>query len=292
MSPDRSDRDDGAREEGQHQRQQGPREPASWRDLARADYEYPDELTGLSRRERRRAMRAWRQDDQAQRAAWLRNQRQAEPSSPVVVIVAVVLLAVVILGLGGGLPKLLGRGNDQQAPVGLLTPSAPVDLTEPSAEPTQAATATPTSSPTLSVPPILTERPSAQATTVASHVTNLWAHTFYTRNPVAETYAQLVGKVEPYVTAEVAESLVTGGDPTYDSLRLDGGKSSVISAPVTAPRPGSAPVDTPTRISRLVTVTIDITGKNPDRIKLPLLVTLIPQEGKWVISEINGGTGP
>lgn len=237
-------------------------------------------------------MRAWRQDDQAQRAAWLRNQRQAEPSSPVVVIVAVVLLAVVILGLGGGLPKLLGRGDDQQSPVGLLTPSAPVDRTDPSTEPTQSAAASVAPSSSLSVPPILTERPSAQATTIASHVTNLWAHTFYTRNPAVETYAQLVGKVEPYVTPEVAESLVAGGDPTYDSLRLDGGKSMVVAAPVTAPRPGSAPVDTPTRISRLITVTIDITGKNPGRIKLPLLVTLIPQEGQWVISEINGGTGP
>ena len=55
---------------------------------------------------------------------------------------------------------------------------------------------------------------------------------------------------------------------------------------------GSAPVDTPTRISRLVTVTIDITGKHPDRIVLPLVVTLVPEGNVWVISDLNGGSGP
>jgi hypothetical protein len=51
-------------------------------------------------------------------------------------------------------------------------------------------------------------------------------------------------------------------------------------------------VDTPSRITRLVTVTIDTTGKGARRFTLPLLVTVIPQDGRWVISAVNGGTGP
>ena len=68
------------------------------------------------------------------------------------------------------------------------------------------------------------------------------------------------------------------GDSTYDALKSDGGKSTVTAVKVEKmPKPDSAPVDTPTRISRLVSVTIDVTGKRPNRMVLPLLITLIPQ---------------
>ena len=130
------------------------------------------------------------------------------------------------------------------------------------------------------------------ATSIASHVTNEWAHAFYTRTPAKESYEQLVTRVGKYMTSEVAESLIASGDPTYEALRIDGGNSAVVAAPATAPRAGSAPVDTPTRISRLVTVVITVTGQRPDQFTLPLLVTLIPLDGQWVISEINGGVGP
>jgi hypothetical protein len=273
-------------------RSDGPIQPSGWKDLARLGYDYPEDVGGLSRRERRQVMRDWRREDNGQRRAWLRQQRQSEPASPAVVIVAVVLLAIIVLGFGGGLPRLLGR-DDQAGPVGLLTPTAPaeqptdgtVDQPEPSAAPTSTSSS-------VSVPPVMTDGPSAMATSIASHVTNEWAHAFYTRTPAKESYEQLVTRVGRYITSEVAESLIASGDPTYEVLRIDGGNSAVVAAPVTAPRTGSAPVDTPTRISRLVTIMITVTGKRPDRFTLPLLVTLIPLDGQWVISEINGGVGP
>ena len=64
------------------------------------------------RRDRRRAKKNWRRDDHAQRMAWLRDQRQAEPTSPAVIVALVVVLAIVILGLGGGLPRLFGGKGD------------------------------------------------------------------------------------------------------------------------------------------------------------------------------------
>jgi hypothetical protein len=49
----------------------------------------------LSRRDRRHAKKEWRKDDHAQRMAWLREQRQAEPVSPVSILVVVILLGII-----------------------------------------------------------------------------------------------------------------------------------------------------------------------------------------------------
>jgi len=273
---------------------QRPDAPDSWRSLMSTDYDYPEDLDELSGRERRRAKKNWRRDDHAQRMAWLRSQRQAEPTSPAVIVALVVVLAIVILGLGGGLPRLLGReSNGDGAPVGLLTPGRSVVLptppsnTEPGQESPQATT------PTLTTPPPQTQRPSAESTALATDVVGAWARAFYTRDPAAESYSALVAKCAKYMTPEIASSFTAAGDPTYDALKKDGGKSTVISAPVSAPLANAeAPVDTPARITRFVKITIEVTGKNAQRFDVPLLVTLVNQDDQWVISEVSGGTGP
>jgi hypothetical protein len=271
-----------------------PQTPDGWRSLMSTDYDYPEEVDELSGRERRRAKKNWRRDDHAQRMAWLRSQRQAEPTSPAVIVALVVLLAIVILGLGGGLPRLLGgKGSDDGAPIGLLTPGRSVVLpTAPSnSQPGDETSAVAT--PTLTTPPPQTQRPSAESTALATDVVGAWARAFYTRDPAAESYAALVSRCAKYMTQEVAASFTSAGDPTYDALKNDGGKSTVISAPVGAPRANAdAPVDTPGRITRFVKVTIDVTGKHAQRFDVPLLVTLVNQNGQWVISEVSGGTGP
>ncbi|MFI7068069.1 hypothetical protein ACIBL3_44255 [Kribbella sp. NPDC050124] len=271
-----------------------PDAPDSWRSLMSTDYDYPEEMGELRGRDRRRAKKEWRRDDHAQRMAWLRNQRQAEPTSPVVIVALVVLLAIVILGLGGGLPRLLGReSSDDGAPVGLLTPGRSVVLpTAPSnTQPGQGSSeATP---PPLTTPPPQTQRPPVEAIALANDVVGTWARTFYTRDPAAESYSALVTKSAQYMTAEVASSFTSAGDPTYEALKKDGGKSTVVSAPVSAPPANAeAPVDTPGRITRFVKVTINVTGKNAQRFDVPLLVTLVNQNNQWIISEVSGGTGP
>lgn len=282
----RRDRDDGPE-------RIRPDQPENWRDLVRTGYDYPDELADLSRSERRRAKRTWRRDDHAQRAAWLRQQRQAEPTSPVTVVVAVVLLAIIVLGLGGGLPRLLGGDEpSSRGDVGLLTPSYPPGQVQTPAA--SRSTVPPPGPATLSnsTPPILTARPSAAATTAVVNTVNAWARVFYTRDPAVETYANLVNKTANYVTTELGQNLQAEGDSTYDALKADGGTSAVVNVKVEMPRPDTAPVDTPARISRLVSITIDVTGKRPNRMVLPLLVTLVPEGNTWMISDLNGGTGP
>ncbi|MGW1343794.1 hypothetical protein ACWCOV_22305 [Kribbella sp. NPDC002412] len=271
-----------------------PDAPDGWRSLMSTDYDYPEEMSELRGRDRRRAKKEWRRDDHAQRMAWLRNQRQAEPTSPAVIVALVVVLAIIILGLGGGLPRLLGReSSDDGAPVGLLTPGRSVVLpTAPSnTQPGPGSSeATP---PPLTTPPPQTQRPAAEATALATDVVGTWARAFYTRDPTTESYSALVAKAAKYMTAEVASSFTSAGDPTFEALKKDGGKSTVIAAPVSAPPANAeAPVDTPDRITRFVKVTIDVTGKHAQRFDVPLLVTLVNQNNQWVISEVSGGTGP
>lgn len=271
-----------------------PQAPEGWRSLMSTDYEYPDDLDELDVRSRRRAKKSWRRDDHAQRMDWLRSQRQAEPTSPIVVVVVVVLLAIVILGLGGGLPRILG-GDDSsdKKPVGLLTPGGSVVL--PTAPATSgSATDVPIDGPStvLTTPVPQTNRPGTGVTAKASEVVGAWAREFYTRDPAAETYAALVAKCAKYMTPEVATSFSSAGDSTYEALKNDGGKSTVLAAPVSSPMPDAAPVDTPTRITRFVKVTIDVTGKGAQRFDVPLLVTVVSQNDQWLISDVSGGTGP
>jgi hypothetical protein len=271
-----------------------PDAPDSWRSLMSTDYDYPDDLDELDGRSRRRAKKNWRRDDHAQRMDWLRSQRQAEPTSPIVVVAVVVLLAIVILGLGGGLPRILG-GDDSsnKTPVGLLTPGGSVVLpTAPASSETSSDIPVGGPSTVLTTPPPETSRPGAEVTAQASDVVGAWAREFYTRDPAAETYAALVAKCAKYMTPEVAASFTSAGDPTYDALKNDGGKSTVLAAPVSSPMPKAAPVDTLNRITRFVKVTINVTGKGAQRFDVPLLVTVVKQDNGWLISDVSGGTGP
>ena len=265
-----------------------PQEPESWRDVVRGDYNYPDELDDLDRRSRRRAKKSWRRDDYAQRMAWMRRQRQAEPTSPLAIIVVVLLLAIIVLGFGGGLPRLLGRDEPKSGGVGLLTPSAPAAPATGETQPSTSSAGTPT----VIAPPPLTERPSPAATAAADTSARSWAQVFYTRTPASESYDDLVTKASKFMTSDVSDSLRQAGDSTYDALKTSQGTSRVSSIDVKPPKADSAPVDTPTRITRLVTVTIDVTGKQPQRIALPLLLTLAFDGSAWVVSDIDGGTGP
>jgi hypothetical protein len=138
----------------------------------------------------------------------------------------------------------------------------------------------------------MSERPSSEDLGSATGVVGAWAQAFYSRNPAMESYPELVARCAKYTTPELADSFSSAGDSTYDALKVDGGSSSVLAASVSAPRAGAAPVDTPTRISRFVKVTVKITGKKPGNIEIPLLVTLVPQNAHWVISDVSGSTGP
>lgn len=235
----------------------------------------------VSRRQRRL-------DDAARQRAMLR-ERRSEPTSPLGVIAVIVLLAVLVLGLGGGLPRLIGDGDDGEQPVGLLTPG-PRGTDAPVPQPTSSGIGPGDAS--FSTPPIQTQRPGATETLSATEAAKGWANLFYTRTPATETYEKLVDRASEFTTSELASSFSSAGDATYDALAADGGTSKVVSVAIVAPRPDTAPVDTPTRITRLVTIKVATTGKDASQFDIPLLVTVIPQGDRWLVSAVNGGTGP
>lgn len=115
---------------------------------------------------------------------------------------------------------------------------------------------------------------------------------FYTRQPARETYAQLVERAAQFTTRELADSFRASVDSTYGALRDSGGTSRVVSVSIVKPRPDTAPVDTPTRITRLVNINIETTGNDASRFAVPLIVTVTPDNGRWLVSAVDGGTGP
>jgi hypothetical protein len=244
----------------------------------------PEEDGHRSRRDRRR-------DDLARQRATLRDRRTSEPASPVGVIVVILLLAVLVLGIGGGLPRLLHRGSEDQGPVGLLTPGGS-GTEAPQTPGSPVSSGTPGATQSLSAPPIQTQRPGAVETASADATAKNWATLFYTRAPANETYGQLVGRAAEFTTSDLESSFSSTGDATYDALKASGGTSKAMSVTVGAPRPDTAPVDTPTRITRLVTITVATTGKDASQFEIPLLLTMIPEAGRWLVSAVDGGTGP
>jgi hypothetical protein len=210
----------------------------------------------------------------------------------VAIVVLVVIVMVVILGLGGGLPRILGGGDDDKQPVGLLTPARSIPLPTAPATTSTSISEQPGATPTQSTPPPETHRPPPTAITGATKVIETWARVFYTRDPAVESYSQLINKTAEYVTPGLGASFAAAGDSTYDALKASNGRSTVVAAVVSVPRADVAPVDTETRVTRLLTVTIQTSGTKPQRFDLPLLVTVIEQEGKWLVSDVSGGTGP
>ncbi|WP_350277386.1 hypothetical protein [Kribbella sp. HUAS MG21] len=210
-------------------------------------------------------------------------------------IAVVVLLAVIVLGVGGGLPRLFGQESNDQGPVGLLTPGngqteePGTSQSSPAVE-TTGTSITPTEP--LTTPPPQTVRPGAAATAAVDTTTRNWANLFYRRTPATETYQQLVDRATQFTTPELATSFASAGDPTYEALRTSGGTSKVLSVNITAPRPDSAPADTPTRITRLVTVKVQTTGKDAATFDVPLLVTVFRDDARWLVGSVDGGTGP
>ena len=279
-----------------------PRRPEDWRDWVRADYEYPEDFENLSRGQRRRAKRRWRRQDQQQRVEWLRDRRGSEPAGPGGLMIGIVFLVIVVIGFGAALPRLLHRDDAERPSVGLLTPAtnptaAPGSSATQSSETTGPSPSDSPASPSASVPtsttplPTTSQRVSSADINAASGIVSQWAKLFYTRNPAVETYDQLVGRAGQFTTDAVRSSFTSSGDSTYEALKRTRGTSRVLTATVVAPRPGTAPVDTPVRITRLVTVRVQITGSDPATITVPLLVTLAPQATGWLISDVNGGSG-
>ncbi|MER8039408.1 hypothetical protein [Streptomyces hydrogenans] len=250
--------------------------PDEWREIL-ASFQYPDDVKGAPRRQRAGAKRAHRAQVRRDTAEWVREQRRREPLRPVGA--ALILALILALGLGARWiwPGLLGDGPATKVTATTPTPTQTADDKPNSPEP-QPSSAEPSTSPTGAVDLTKPERVAEEAIRI-----------YYTRNPpVDRTHKTVVERAAPYMADSLALNLMGNSDPAWDRLVSRGGVSTVRTVKVT-PAGTDLPGDTPVRVWRTTTATIDVKGYETYSETATLHVELmLTGEDEWRITRILG----
>ncbi|MFJ3481689.1 hypothetical protein [Streptomyces microflavus] len=250
--------------------------PEQWRELLRATYDYPDEIQDAPRRRRRRLRRAHRHAERERTTEWIREQRRREPTTPAValVVVAVVLVAGVLARFG---PDWFS--SDDRA--GNVTASAPPSPTgDQDAKPAGTASADP--------PAAASPSPSAVDLSDADTVAEQFTRHYLTRNPpVDNDHTAAVRRAAPWAMPALVENLANSTDPAWGKLVSQGGVSTV-SAVAVKPAGDDLPPDTPLRVWRTVTATVDVAGYTDNTQKTTLQTELTNTGDGWRVSRILG----
>ncbi|MGW3377413.1 hypothetical protein [Streptomyces hydrogenans] len=223
------------------------RTPEEWRELLKATYDYPEETDDGSRRQRRRARKAWRKTERARTTAWIAQERRREPTTArAAFVVVAALLAVGVLTRVGpdwlstraDPPKATAQPNPTAAPSGDDKPPAPTS-TSPTAAPSSADAVD------------LTD-PNAVAEQFIRH--------YLTRNPPEDgDHRASVRRAAPWATPALSENLAAHEDRAFAVLVSRGGVATVRKVTI-GPTPQGLPADTPLRVWRAVTATVDVAG--------------------------------
>ncbi|MFE7412715.1 hypothetical protein [Streptomyces laurentii] len=250
-----------------------PEDPQHFRDLLRARYDYPDDIEDERGRRRRRARRGYRRAERARAAQWIAQERRREP------IAARAALAVVVLLLGAGVlarvgPDWLSSRHDQ--PGRASAPATPQPTTADDKPAPSSAPPSPTASPS----PDLSE-PDTVAEQFVRH--------YLTRNPPADQdHTAAVRRAAPWATEALTGNLTGNDDPAFGRLVAQGGVSTVSAVTV---RPGGdqLPADTPLRVWRTVTATVDVVGYTRYTEKTTLHTELTTTgAGGWKVARVLG----
>lgn len=240
--------------------------PEDWRDLLRT-WDYPDDVRAGTRRQRRQAQRQHRQDARRRSADWVRAERQRDPIRPTCALAGVVLLLAVGAGVRYLSPSSDSSTAVQSAPTGQATDDKP-----PAAEPTPSGTSTSTPSPVDMTDP--------------GAVAEAALRQYLTRNPPQDRdHTASVRRAAPYLTRSLAINLTASSDPAYGRLVSRGGISTVRKVTV-RPAGASLPVDTPLRVWRTVTATVDVTGYEDYSEQVTLRTEVINTGTEWRVSRI------
>ncbi|MGW2255407.1 hypothetical protein ACWCXH_35305 [Kitasatospora sp. NPDC001660] len=252
-----------------------PNSPQDWRDLLRSDYRYPAELDTLSRRQRRRAKKAWRHQDRTDRLQWLREQREAEPATAGRTIVLVVALVAVVFGSAlffrhGHTPVTLSSSGGGAVTATATAPAVAPVSTTPAASPSTA-------------PPVLTD-----PAVVAEGFTRV----YLTRNPMTDhNHAASVHRAAKWMAPPLVDNLTTYPDPAFDALVSRAGVATVTAVKVESAG-NDLPGDSPLRVWRKVTATIAVAGQGghdsytDTRVLTEEMTT--SGDGQWRVSRILG----
>lgn len=252
----------------------GPTSPQGWRDLLKSDYQYPQELDTLSRRQRRRGRKVWREEDRAKRLQWVREQREEEPGTAGRILVLVFALVVVVFGSAYLFGH--GHGGHSVSPTGdgVAVSVAPAPAASPSS---------PAASESESPPPNLSS-PAA--------VADGFSRAYLTRNPLVDhDHTSSVERASGWMTAPLVDNLTNHADPSFDVLVSRAGVATVSAVKV-EPAGTDLPGDSPLRVWRKVTITIAVAGQaghdsyTDTRVLTEEIIT--SGDGQWRVSRILG----
>ncbi|MFD0270867.1 hypothetical protein ACFVGY_30530 [Streptomyces sp. NPDC127106] len=255
------------------------RSPQEWREIL-ANAPYPEEIKkGGTRRQRRRAKAQHRDDVRRETKEWVREQRRRDPIRPAGALIVVVLILAMGAGARWVWPDLLGE-KGSTAPSGAAASLAPgddkpADSPAPSAPPgSPAPSASPSSAVDLSTP---------------DRVAEAFMRAYLTRNPPKEeTHKAVIQRAAPYMAPALVANLSEHSDPAWDRLVSRGGVSSVRTVAVT-PSGTTLPVDTPLRVWRKATATVDVEGYTKYSETTALDLELMSSgDGTWRVTRIQG----
>ncbi|MFJ4778311.1 hypothetical protein [Streptomyces sp. NPDC088762] len=257
------------------------RTPQEWRDIL-ANVRYPEEVKkGGSRRERRRAKAAHLQEVRRQSHDWVREQRRRDPIRPT----GAVIIVVLVLALGAGArwvwPGLLG---EKQPAAAASAPAAPGS--EDAGAQAPAASAPPSAAPSVA-PPSAAAPPADLGN--PDRVAEQFMRIYLTRNPPQDQkHRTVVQRAEAYMAPALVVNLSEHTDPAWDKLVSRGGVSKVRSVAV-APAGKDLPGDSPLRVWRQATATVDVDGYTDYSETTVLQLELMTSgNGKWHITRILG----
>ncbi|MFF0561489.1 hypothetical protein [Streptomyces sp. NPDC004266] len=249
------------------------RTPQQFRELLRAQYDYPEDVEDERGWRRRRARRAYRKGERGRTAEWIDQERRREPiSSRAALLVVVALLAIGVLGRFG--PNWITGHNDTATTV-TTTPSA----TPSRADGKQAPSSPPPASPSAT--------PSAQLADPDAVAEEFVRHYLARNPPVDQDHTAAVQRAAPWATTALVDNLSGHDDPAFARLVSRGGVATV-SAVAVKPAGTQLPGDTPLRVWRTVTAKVDVVGYTTYSETTRLQTELINDGTGWRVDRLLG----
>ncbi|MFF3764642.1 hypothetical protein ACFYYR_11225 [Streptomyces sp. NPDC001922] len=253
-----------------------PSTPEDWRELLKAQYDYPEDLVEADsgRKARKAARKGWRAADREARRQYVRELREREPATPGGIIVIVVALLVV-----GGLASQVfpGVGSDDRTTVSTGSGPAP-SVTEdsgpgdPSNAPSPSASDSPAGEVDRQDPDLVAEA---------------YIKAFLTRDPVEDQgHEASVRRAAPWMTTALKDNLIEHPDPDYTKLVILGGVATVKH--VTVEKAGTdLPGDIPkARVYRAATSRIAVKAEKTTIQTRELHLEMLYRDHGWVVSRI------
>lgn len=245
------------------------RTPEDWRTLMRT-WTDDDPPRAATRRQRRHDRKSHRAAARRRSTDWLREERRRDPIRPGCALVLVVL----VLAVGAGARYVVAP--DDAAPARRVVPA--VGAAGPQEDPAPPSSPEPSSIPS----------PAAVDTADPDAVAQAAIRQYLTRNPPQDhDHRASVHRAAPYLTPTLALNLSESSDPAYGRLVSRGGISTVRTVTV-KPAGTSLPVDTPLRVWRRITATVDVHGYEDYSEVIVLDLELVFTGQGWRVSRMLG----